>query len=72
MLRGEERDNLLGSAKQQFFIAAILANNFGIVIATPPCYTDSRAVFANALGPAPVRDAHHPRGFPDLSPKLKG
>ena len=41
------------------------------IFLSPLCNTHSRAVFANILGPAPVRDAFHPRGFVNLSPVLR-
>eukprot|EP00973_Karenia_brevis_P090588 12403332-Karenia_brevis.AAC.1 len=36
------------------------------VIVTPPCNTHSRALWANANGPRPVRNKQYPKGFPWL------
>ena len=65
-LRGGIDHNLLLAEKQDFYVQKVKAKEYDIVIATPPCHTFSRAVFANRDGPRPVRDALHPRGFPWL------
>ena len=39
---------------------------FQIVIATPPCNTHSRVVWANTAGPRPIRSRQWPMGFPWL------
>eukprot|EP00435_Cladocopium_sp_Y103_P023419 s974_g5.t1 len=51
--------------------ARIKANEFDIILMSPPCSTWSRAVYANRLGPCPVRSREYPFGFPWLVGELK-
>ena len=48
-------------------IARIVANEFEALIASPPCNTYTRVMFANSYGPQPMRTALHPMGFPWLT-----
>ena len=43
-----------------------------IIIMSPPCSTWSRAVWANRLGPKPVRSREFPFGFPWLKIEPQG
>ena len=47
-------------------IQRIKAREFIVVITTPPCNTHSRARYANANGPRPLRSKQWPWGFPWL------
>ena len=49
---------------QEAWLRRIRSGEFWVVIVTPPCSTFSRAQWANDQGPAPVRSAAYPRGFP--------
>eukprot|EP00972_Heterocapsa_arctica_P090361 13329281-Heterocapsa_arctica.AAC.1 len=49
----------------------ISAGFYDIIIVAPPCNTFTRAVFANNLGPRPVRDLAWPDGFPWLEPERR-
>lgn len=44
-------------------------DEYDAVIATPPCHTHSRACYSGKDGPAPLRSAKHPLGFPWLQGK---
>ena len=69
--RGGLDHNLLDQNRQDSFLSKILAQDFDVVLVTPSCNKHSRAVFANRNGPAPVRDFHHPRGFPNNTPTMQ-
>ena len=56
----------------QELVTKIKKGDFDIIIMSPPCSTWSRAVWANRLGPKPVRSREFPFGFPWLKPDLKG
>ena len=49
----------------------VCLGDYSAVIATPPCNTHSRAVFANRRGPRPLRSKQHPGGIPGLPKHLK-
>ncbi len=44
----------------------VAQREFDMVLATPPCNTFTRAVFANRVGSRPIRGRQYPRGFPWL------
>jgi hypothetical protein len=69
LLRGGAAHDLSQAAKQQEFLQ--LAAESSIVICTPPCSDFSRAKWSNNLGPAPLRSARYPDGFPWLSAKAR-
>ena len=64
LLRGSDH-NLADSQLQDKWIKSLGSCHF--VLATPPCSTHSRAVWANSFGPCPIRSKRYPRGFPWLS-----
>lgn len=51
-------------AVQMAWLQRITSGEFFALILTPPCSTFSRAVWANDMGPFPLRSRTHPRGFP--------
>ena len=55
----------------QELVTKIKRGDFDIIIMSPPCSTWSRAVWANRLGPKPVRSREFPFGFPWLKSDLK-
>ena len=59
---------LLCSERQAKRLEEIAHDVWDFVFATPPCTTLSRAVFANMMGPQPVRSADWPHGLPWLKP----
>ena len=63
---GKDHDLSLDSNKREFLQLAADSN---IIICTPPCSDFSRAKWSNRLGPAPLRSAQYPEGFPWLSGK---
>ena len=61
--RGEHR---WGELVQDF-----QAGRYNLVLLCPPAASFNRAAFATSSGPAPVRDARWPEGYPWLQRKLK-
>ena len=61
--RGEHR---WGELVQDF-----QAGRYNLVLLCPPAASFNRAAFATSSGPAPVRDARWPEGYPWLQGKLK-
>ena len=47
-------------------LSKVRAGYYQAILASPPCDTFSRVKFSNLLGPQPVRDFDHLRGFPWL------
>ena len=66
ILRDKSHD-LTNLATQRRLLQDVEDGRFSFILASPPCDTFSRVKFANQLGPAPIRDAEHPRGFDNLS-----
>ena len=52
---------------QQELMEQVSAGRFSALLVSPPCNTWSRAVWANTLGPRPIRNSLHPLGCPWLS-----
>ena len=67
-MRGGHAHNLLDDGVSTVFLENISKGHYDLVLVAPPCNTFSRAVFANSLGPKPVRDMCWPDGFPWLEP----
>ena len=67
LLRGGDTHDLSDPASAELWMQQVESHDFLLV--TPPCSSFSRAVWANGLGPRPVRSAHYPQGFPWLSEK---
>ena len=70
-LRDSVSGDLIDADRQAALLIDISAGRWHIVLASPPCNTHSRVVWANALGPAPVRSREYPMGFPWMRPALK-
>ena len=68
ILRGGSAHDLTDKARRDALLQRVLANEFGIAIATFPCSNHTMVVFSNAQGPRPTRDCFHPEGFLNLSP----
>ena len=71
ILRDPEGHDVLQQSVWAALIQKIENGAYNIVIATPPCNTWSRAVWANTLGPKPCRSRSHPWGFPWLEGAVK-
>ena len=65
------KDDLTIPATAQGFLERIKAAEFEALLASPPCDTFTRVMFANRLGPPPLRTIQHLRGLPNLSPSRK-
>lgn len=63
-IQTDRRSDFTLPAVQKKWLQMIAQGVFFAVIVTPPCSTFSRAVWANDLGPYPVRSSTFPRGFP--------
>ena len=63
-IQADRRSDFTIPAVQKKWLRMIAQGIFFAVIVTPPCSTFSRAVWANDLGPYPLRSSTHPRGFP--------
>ena len=59
--------DLLDQDLQQELLEQVSAGRFSALMVSPPYNTWSRAVWANTLGPRPIRNSLHPLGFPWLS-----
>ena len=64
-------DDLLLEDLRQSFLDDISSGLFDLVVATPPCCSFSRAVYADGEGPNPVRSFQYPLGFPWASVKSR-
>ena len=58
--------DLLSEATQQSLLQRIAEGQFDAILMSPPCGTWSRAPWANAHGPRPLRSCLEPWGFPWL------
>ncbi|CAE8650563.1 unnamed protein product, partial [Polarella glacialis] len=56
---------------RQKWLSKISAGEFDSVLSTPPCSSFTRAMWANKLGPSPMRSYDHPKGFPWLQGSRK-
>ena len=65
-MRDPHAGDVLRSEVRQALLDKISAGVYDVAVLTPPCNTFSRLLFANSRGPAPLRSAAHPRGFPWL------
>ena len=66
ILNGEGGD-LTDEELRASLLESTAEGQYGVVAATPPCNTHTRALYANAAGPPPLRSAQYPwasRGFP--------
>ena len=70
-LQISEEHDMSDEDRWQELITKIRNGEFDIIIMSPPCSTWSRAVWANRLGPKPVRSREFPFGFPWLKGDLK-
>ena len=70
-LQISEDHDMSDEDRWQELITKIRNGEFDILIMSPPCSTWSRAVWANRLGPKPVRSREFPFGFPWLKGDLK-
>ena len=59
--------DLLDQDLQQELLEQVSAGRFSALMVSPPYNTWSRAVWANTLGPRPIRNSLHPLEFPWLS-----
>ena len=66
ILRSRAHD-LSKSSVSDRLLHRIKQNEFAAVIASPPCNTYTRVMFANNRGPRPMRTFVHPMGLPHLS-----
>jgi hypothetical protein len=57
-------DDLLPSSARKLWLDRLKAEEFQVIIVTPPCNSWSRLVWLNNFGPKPCRSRNHPRGFP--------
>jgi hypothetical protein len=71
IVRDKVLDDLLLEDVRQSLLDDIAAGRFDLVIASPPCSSFSRAVYADKEGPKPVRSFQYPLGFPWASNKSK-
>eukprot|EP00973_Karenia_brevis_P041394 5727719-Karenia_brevis.AAC.1 len=65
LLRGGEQHNVASESVWNMLCSEV--QTASAVIVTPPCNTDSRALWANPNGPPPGRNKRYPRGFPWLA-----
>ena len=63
-IQSDRRSDFTIPAVQKKWLQLIAQGIYYAVIVTPPCSTFSRAVWANDLGPFPLRSSTYPRGFP--------
>ncbi|CAE8707868.1 unnamed protein product [Polarella glacialis] len=56
---------------RQIWLSKISAVEFDSVLSTPPCSSFTRAMWANKLGPSPMRSYDRPKGFPWLQGSRK-
>lgn len=64
----DRRHDLTRKHNQQALLQRINANEFGLLLTSPPCDTFTRVKFANTWGPAPTRCREFPRGVPWATP----
>ena len=65
-LRDEVQHDLSATSPWESIVQRVTQREFQVVIATPPCNTHSRVVWANSAGPRPLRSRKWPQGFPWL------
>eukprot|EP00435_Cladocopium_sp_Y103_P020454 s3417_g5.t1 len=70
LLLSDDHD-LSNDSKWNELLEKIKANEYDVILMSPPCSTWSRAVWANRLGPRPVRSREYPFGFPWLTGELR-
>ena len=58
--------DLMNDVLYQKLLGEVARGKYDFILASPPCETWSRALFANRNGPRPLRDSRHPWGFPWL------
>ena len=63
-IQSDRRSDFTIPSVQKKWLQSIAQGIYYAVIVTPPCSTFSRAVWANDLGPFPLRSSAYPRGFP--------
>lgn len=63
-IQSDRKSDFTTPSVQKKWLRLIAAGMFFAVLVTPPCSTFSRAVWANDLGPFPLRSSSYPRGFP--------
>ena len=63
-IQSDRKSDFTIPSVQKKWLQLIAKGIFYAVIVTPPCSTFSRAVWANDLGPFPLRSSSYPRGFP--------
>ena len=63
-IQSDRRSDFTIPSVQKKWLQLIAQGIYYAVIVTPPCSTFSRAVWANDLGPFPLRSSTYPRGFP--------
>ena len=63
---GGASHDLLSRDAQEVLIGRISSGDYDIIILSPPCGTWSRAPWSDNRPPQPVRNRHHPWGFPSL------
>ena len=61
---GGASHDLLSRDAQEVLMARISSGDYDLIILSPPCGTWSRAPWSDNQPPQPVRDRHHPWGFP--------
>ena len=64
ILRDGQDQDILSEDVRLALRAEIISCVYDLIIVSPPCHTHTRVVFANAMGPSPVRDMYYPDGFP--------
>ena len=64
--RNPQEHDLKNPELRSGFLDDIARGIYDLVIASPPCNTWSRAVWANNRGPHPIRSDRYPLGFPWL------
>ena len=63
-IQSDRKSDFTIPSVQKKWLQLITKGIFYAVIVTPPCSTFSRAVWANDLGPFPLRSSAYPRGSP--------
>ena len=63
-IQSDRKSDFTIPSVQKKWLRLIAEGMFYAVLVTPPCSTFSRAVWANDLGPFPLRSSSYPRGFP--------
>ena len=66
ILRSRAQD-LSKTEVSERLLQRIVGNEFEAVLASPPCNTYTRVMFANDRGPQPMRTMEYPRGLPWLT-----